>query len=180
MELIVHEIGHGWMFWPHSYTEVLWRPGGADSALDVPNAYSNKVDMMSGLSVTVCQGWHPDMPSTLAINRYAAGWIDAVALHVAEEGRYTLQPPRQSGHQFLVVSSGRPYAFTTLEVLEERSPAHIDEHPQVFDPSAPGQRRPLRYQGVFISRYDQSTGTGSYARLGPALYDQRNPDFETT
>lgn len=181
METIVHEIGHGWMFWPHSYTEVLWRPGGADSALDVPNPYSNIFDMMSSLSLTPVLGWHPDMPSTLAINRYAAGWIDAeeVALHITEEGRYTLQPPRQGGHQFLVVSSGRPYAFTTLEVLEERSPAHIEEYPQVFDPSAPGQRRPLRYQGVFISRYDQSTGTGSQARLGPALYDQRNPDFET-
>ena len=28
-----------------------------------------------------------------------------------------------------------------------------------------------------MSRYDQSTGAGTHARFGPALYDQRNPDF---
>ena len=28
-----------------------------------------------------------------------------------------------------------------------------------------------------MSRYDQSTGTGTHARFGPALYDERNPDF---
>ncbi len=181
MATIVHEIGHGWMFWPHSYAEVLWRPAGTDSPTDIPNPYSNRVDMMSGLTSLPVLGWNSDMPSTLAINRYASGWIhpEEVALHLTEEGRYTLQPPREGSHQFLVVSSGRPYAFTTLEVLGERSPAYTDESPQVFNPSAPAQRRPLRYQGVFISRYDQSAGTGFYSRLGPALYDQRNPDFET-
>lgn len=181
MGTIVHEIGHGWMSWPHSFAEVLWRPGGPEAPADLPNPYSNRIDMMSALTPIPILGWHADMPSTLAINRYAAGWIDPeeVALHVTEEGRYTLQPPRQGGNQFLVVSSGRPYAFTTLEVLEERNPAYVEESPQVYDSASPGQFRPLRYQGVFVSRYDQSRGTGTQARLGPALYDERNPNFES-
>lgn len=26
MEVVVHEIGHAWLFWPHSYAEVMWQP----------------------------------------------------------------------------------------------------------------------------------------------------------
>ena len=113
------------------------------------------------------------------MNRYAAGWIDPseVALHLADSGTYTLQPPRERGYQFLVISSGRKYAFTTVEVLDERNPAYVDRTPKVYDPSSPSERRPFRYDGVLVSRYDQSTGTGTHARFGPALYDGRNPDF---
>ena len=39
------------------------------------------------------------------------------------------------------------------------------------------ERRPWRYDGVLVSRDDQSTGTGTPARFGPALFDQRSPDF---
>ena len=86
-----------------------------------------------------------------------------------------MQPPRKDGFQFPVISSGRPFAFTTLEVLNQRDSIYIDDTPRVFDPSAPNERRPARYAGVFIGRYDQSTGTGVNARIGPALYDDRNP-----
>ena len=130
---------------------------------------------MSGLSLNPTLGWHQDMPSTLAVNRYAAGWIDPseVALHLTDAGTYTLQPPRDRGYQFLVISSGRKYAFTTVEVLDERNPVYVDGMPKVY---APTSKRPFRYGGVLVSRYDQSTGTGTNARFGPALYDQRNPD----
>ena len=119
------------------------------------------------------------MPTTLAVNRYAAGWIDPseVALHLGDSGTYTLQPPRERGYQFLVISSGRRYAFTTVEVLDERNPVYVDGTPTAYDPSSPGQRRPFRYDGVLVSRYDQSTGTGINARFGPALHDEGNPDF---
>ncbi len=181
MEVLVHEIGHGWMQWPHSYAEVLWKPNGPDGDVDAPNSYSNALDFMSGLALWPVPGWHQDMPSTLAINRYAAGWIDPeeVALHLNDNATYTLRPPRQGGHQFLVISSGRTGAFTTLEVLDERNLVYIEDVPKVFDPKAPGGERRYRYQGVFVSRYDQSTGTGAQARFGPALYDTRNPDYET-
>ena len=181
MELLVHEIGHGWMNWPHSYAEIRWRVNPNDESTIPPNPYSNRLDFMSGLNVIPVPGWHQDRPSTLAINRYAAGWIppEEVALHLSDSATYTLRPPRQGGHQFLVISSGRPSAFTTLEVLDERNPAYIDEYPIVYDPAAPGGQRPHRYQGVLVSRYDQSTGAGAFARFGPALFDTRNPDFQT-
>ncbi len=171
MEALVHEMGHAWMGWPHSYAEVRW-PAEEDG---IPNPYSNSLDFMSGLSLNPTPGWHQDMPSTLAVNRYAAGWIDPseVALHLADSGTYTLQPPRKRGNQFLVISSGRKHAFTTVEVLDERNPVYVDRTPQVYTPSS---ERPFRYDGVLVSRYDQSTGTGINARFGPALYDERNPD----
>ena len=75
-----------------------------------------------------------------------------------------------------MISSGRRYAFTTVEVLDERNPVYVDETSTVYDPSSPAGRRPFRYSGVLVSRYDQSTGTGAHARFGPALSDARNPD----
>ncbi len=174
METLVHEIGHGWMMWPHSYAEVRW-----DEEEDgIPNPYSNHLDFMSSIAPLPPVGWHQDMPSTLAVNRYAAGWIDPseVALHLDDAGTYTLQPPRQRGYQLLVISSGRKYAFTTVEVLDERNPVYVDEYPVVYTPSGD---RPFRYDGVLVSRYDQTTGAGINARFGPALYDERNPDFSS-
>ena len=78
-----------------------------------------------------------------------------------------------------MISSGRKHAFTTVEVLDQRNPAYVDGYPVVYDPSAPGERRPFRYDGVLVSRYDQSTGAGINARFGPALYDERNPGFSS-
>ncbi len=181
MDTLVHEIGHAWMSWPHSYAELLWHPDGAQANGDAepPNPYSNTLDFMSGLALSPVLGWHQDMPSTLAVNRYTAGWIDPeeVALHLSDSGTYTLRPPRERGYQFLVISSGRKYAFTTVEVLDERNPVYVEEVPTVYDPSSPGGLRPFRYDGVLVSRYDQTTGTGTSARFGPALWDERNPNF---
>ena len=177
METIVHEMGHGWMAWPHSFSEVPWQPQ-AGAKISAPNPYSNLFDIMSSLALSPIPGWDHEMPSTLAINRYAAGWIkpEDVALHLADNATYTLSKPRESGHQFLVVHSGRPYAFTTLEVLEERS-LQFMPNIHVYDPSVPGGYRPRRYEGVLVSRYDQTAGTGASARVGPALYHTDNPEF---
>ena len=138
MEIIVHEMGHGWMQWPHSFTELQWHPrhpsvGGAP---DVPNPYSNRFDFMSGLTLVDTFGWQQDFPPPLAINRYAAGWIDAdeVALHVADSGTYRLSKPLEAGKQFLVIHSGRQYAFTTLEVLPERPAAYTNTRAEVYGP----------------------------------------------
>ena len=177
METIVHEMGHGWMAWPHSFSEVPWRPL-PNSAIQAPQPYSNFFDIMSQLGPVPTRGWDHNMPSTLAINRYAAGWInpEQVALHLVDTATYTLSKPRGSGNQFLVVHSGRPYAFTTLEVLEERSDKYRADT-QVYDPAVPGKYRPRRYEGVLVSRYDHSAGTGASSRVGPALYHKENPKF---
>lgn len=177
METIVHEIGHGWMAWPHSFSEVPWAPL-ADGEIQMPNPYSNHYDIMSSLGFEPILGWDHEMPSTLAINRYAAGWIEPgdVALHLVENATYTLSKPRESGYQFLVVHSGRPHAFTTLEVLEERSPRFKAES-LIYDASVRGRYRPRRYDGVLVSRYDQTAGTGASTRVGPALYNKDNPYF---
>ena len=175
MGQIVHEIGHAWMFWPHSYAEVRWKPY-RDSDIDAPNPYSNRFDFMSRLAEK--HGWRQSIPATLAINRYAAGWIapENVALHLTDHETYTLRKPRDGGNQFLVVHSGRPHAFTTLEVPDERDPAFVQPL-TVYDPSAPEGRRPFNYDGVLVNRYDQTVGTGANARVGPAFHDTRNPDF---
>lgn len=178
MERIVHEIGHGWMAWPHSYSEVLWRPQEKDD-LGPPDQYSNRYDIMSGLALFSILGWDIQMPAPLAIDRYAAGWIAPgdVALHLKESGVYTLEKPLQSGYQFLVIHSGRRHAFTTLEVLEERSSRYKVATPDVYDPDVPGNRRARRYEGVLVSRYDQSAGTGTDTRFGPALWRESNPQL---
>ena len=177
MMTILHEMGHGWMGWPHSFTELRWqsRPGGSFQA---PDPYSNRLDFMSKLTLENTFGWHRDFPPPMAINRYSAGWIDAddVALHVAGSGTYRLSKPLEAGTQFLVIHSGRQYAFTTLEVLPERPAVLVDRSSNVFDPSAPGGQRAFRYEGVLVSRYDQTRGTGTQARFGPALHDTRNPE----
>ncbi len=178
MPVLVHEIGHAWMLWPHSYTELPWRPDSG--GYQRPNFYSNRHDFMSQLTPARPSGWHQDLPSTLAINRYAAGWIapNDVALHLSDQGTYTLSRPRESGDQFLVIHSGRPGAFTTLEVLDERNAAYQETWDAIYDAASPGQKRPLRYEGVLVSRYDQTTGTGVNARVGPALYNTANPNHE--
>ena len=98
METIVHEIGHGWMLWPHSFAELPWRPY-AGGELHGPNPYSNFYDIMSGLDLSSILGWSYDLPSTLAINRYSAGWIDPkdVALHLEDSATYTLSKPFEEG-----------------------------------------------------------------------------------
>ncbi len=180
MPTLIHEIGHSWMLWPHSYVELPWKPD-ANASYKRPNFYSNRHDFMSELTPARPAGWHQDMPATLAINRYAAGWIDPedVALHLTDEATYTLAKPFQSGNQFLVIHSGRPGAFTTLEVLDERNAVYRDAYDVVYDPASPGGKRPLRYEGVMVSRYDQTNGTGINARTGPALYNSDNPDYES-
>ena len=179
MPTLVHEIGHGWMFWPHSYIELPWRPD-SNGPYQKPNFYSNRHDFMSELTFRRPTGWHQDMPSTLAVNRYAAGWIapEDVALHLSDQATYKLARPRESGDQFLVIHSGRPGAFTTLEVLDERNAVYRDTDAAVYDP-ATGQKRPIRYDGVLVSRYDQTNGTGVNARVGPALYNTANPNYQS-
>ena len=90
--------------------------------------------------------------------------------------RIKFSKPPESGYQFLVIHSGRPYAFTTLEVLQSYPSKYQSSAENVYDSSAIDNRRSRRYEGVLISRYDQSFGTGVGARIGPALHNENNPD----
>jgi hypothetical protein len=88
---LLHELGH-LLAWPHSFT------GRGDE-------YDNPVDVMSGLGAL----------GTLAVNRYAAGWIDPSAVTIAApSGTTAVIGPHGSGRDELLVvpttELGRYYA----------------------------------------------------------------------
>lgn len=90
ISIIAHEFGHT-LWFPHSYR------------LD-PGEYDNPMDIMSDAEAA------PGLQvGTIAINRYAAGWIDQDEVEVyAGEGktRFVLAAPGDTGTQMLVLRSG--------------------------------------------------------------------------
>lgn len=92
---VAHEFGHAIGF-PHSYRFVRY---------DNPMELMGDSDSLSGLQI-----------GTIAVNRYAAGWIDPerVAIHSGGgPARYTLSPPGGSHTQMLVLKSAHR-SFMTL------------------------------------------------------------------
>ena len=99
---LVHELGHMLAF-PHSF-----------SVAEPVNEYDNAMDIMSGGKKSIRFG-------TLAVNRYAAGWIpqEQVKVYPVSEGTlvsgalYDLMPLGQPGWQMLVlpVKPGKFYAL---------------------------------------------------------------------
>ena len=91
---VAHEMGHGVGF-PHSY-----RSSPYDNPMDV---MSNN-DALAGLQV-----------GTIAINRYAAGWMDPEQVRIHAGGRvvYRLSPIGEEGTQMLVLRSDGS-SFMTL------------------------------------------------------------------
>lgn len=105
--LIVHEIGHALGF-PHSY-------GGLAPTDAGPFEYDNPMDMMSG-ALGLDTG-------TIAVNRYAAGWLNAVNVAVHPVGKthtYELRPTGAGGVQMLVLDSPQVGVMTTLEARVAR------------------------------------------------------------
>ena len=116
MMVVAHEIGHTFG-WPHSYggktvwyppTESVWNPSTDEVSL--VSEYDNPMDLMSGANTS-----DPNI-ATIAVNRYAAGWIEPadVVIHPGGLGTYDLAVPGESGIQMLVLPGGRTGRFFTL------------------------------------------------------------------
>jgi len=87
--IIAHELGHS-LWFPHSYN---FYAGGYDNPMDI----MGDPEAAPGLQV-----------GTIAINRYAAGWIDGEDVEIyggTARERFVLAPPGHSGTQMLVIRS---------------------------------------------------------------------------
>lgn len=91
---IAHEMGH-LLDWPHNYSGLdRWPNGGlfeAGNPMDIMSSPSDAMDLGSG---------------TIAVNRYASGWIDPddVIIH-SGAATYDLSPVGTTGYQMLVIPS---------------------------------------------------------------------------
>ena len=95
--ILAHELGHT-LWFPHSYN---FSAGAYDNPMDI----MGDPEAAPGLRV-----------GTIAVNRYAAGWIDREDVQVYRgtgSQRFVLAPPGYDGTQMLVIRSGED-GFITL------------------------------------------------------------------
>jgi hypothetical protein len=151
---VAHEIGHA-ISWPHSF--VGRRPGASE--------YDNPIDVMSGNLVR--SGSLAGRPQgTLAVNQYAAGWIDPtqVAVHpwsttatyrigaTGYRGLRLIVVPGRTGGSFVAIDARVNAGFDT-GILREGVTLHlVDQRPEACSfPSPSGcfghQRRTVPLVG---------------------------------
>jgi hypothetical protein len=109
--IVAHEFGH-MLDWPHSYTGTGGCWGGQ---------YDNPVDLLSRPAGpgTCPNGTFSTAPiRTLALNRYAAGWLSPslVRVHRVSGTTYTIGAEGSGAPELVVVPSADGAAYTTLEV----------------------------------------------------------------
>ncbi|MCP3998127.1 MAG: S-layer homology domain-containing protein, partial [bacterium] len=125
----VHEIGHTINF-PHSYSgEVLYDVYG-NPYLD---EYDNPIDYMSGNMPAGLIGRRIAYPySTLAFNRYRAGWVDTsdVVFYAGGVVEVTLAPVGVDGTQMVIVPTDYQYSLVTLDA---RTNSAYDPVPPNFE-----------------------------------------------
>jgi len=116
-----HELGHTISF-PHSY-----------SGEDPNDQYDNPIDYMSGNDPSGILGRRVEYPySTLAFNRYRAGWVDPsdVVFYTGGVVDVTLAPIGVDGTQMVILPTGYQYSLLTLDA---RVNSELDPIPTNFE-----------------------------------------------
>ena len=165
--VLTHELGHALGF-PHSFAE------GSDGE------YTDLIDLMSGAGMSQLDGtW---MASTIAVNRFSAGWLgERSKLHPGGTRHYTVGSVGYGGTQLVVVPSGDDLAFTgigavTRQAYDDRQPVEgitlhrVDQRPETcafFDFVAP-------WPCSLLSRRQAPLGTPSTTEHVLEVGDARN------
>ena len=109
LNTVAHELGHA-LNLPHSFGGLITEEDVFGSGDGSMWEYDNPIDVVSGAHALV---------GTVAVNRYANGWLDpeAVAVHdlsSEEVAQYRLEPVGGPGVEMLVVPSGQQGVFTVF------------------------------------------------------------------
>ena len=139
---VAHEMGHALGF-PHSF---------ADGTVD---EYSDPIDVMSGGDEFIDDGdrTRTTMPSTIAVNRFSAGWLGVRALvHAGGDREYTVGSVGYAGTQLVAVPSQDARAFTAIGALTRKG----------YDQDQPAE-------GVTLHRLDQRPAVCFFGTLGDDL-----------
>ncbi|MGQ0848290.1 MAG: S-layer homology domain-containing protein [Actinomycetota bacterium] len=129
LRTVAHEIGHA-LFWPHSFGGLVNFENG------IVYEYDNPMDVMSG-----GEGEVLDL-GTVAINRYAAGWIGSEGVIFHRGGSLTYHVTVGSGIQLLILPTEQVGVYETIGArlrfgydsgipVEGVEVYHIDQSPSV-------------------------------------------------
>jgi hypothetical protein len=124
-----HEIGHTINF-PHSYSGVVLYDAWNNPYVD---EYDNPIDYMSGNMPAALMGRRVEYPySTLAFNRYRAGWVDSadVVFYSGGVTELTLAPVGVAGTQMVILPTDYEYSLVTLDA---RTNSTLDPIPSNFE-----------------------------------------------
>ena len=124
-----HEIGHTISF-PHSYSGELQYDVFGNAFVD---EYDNPIDYMSGNMPGSVIGRRVEYPySTIAFNRYRAGWVDPseVLFYTGGVADLTIAPVAVDGIQMVIMPTDYPYSLLTLDA---RVNSEFDPIPSNFE-----------------------------------------------